>query len=358
MSYNGSGTFNINTSGQPVVTGTVISSTAFNALTADLGTGLSTAITKDGQTTTTAKIPFAQGMSAAVASNFAAGTVAAPGIYLSTDTGTGLYRIGANNDGFAINGAKVLDIASTGLAVTGTLSATTTVAGSGGASTLSVPTRQVFLTGSAATYTTPANCRRIVVRMKGGGGGSAGGADSSNNATSGGTGGTTTFNSINANGGAASTFGSGAAALVGGAGGTAGSGAASLRISGAPGSPAHSYYATATNVNVFGGAGGGTGGGKTSSAAVSSGAGNIGVANSGGGASGGAPTNNVAFASASAVGIAGGGGEGEYAEVTISTPAATYTYTVGAGGTAGAAGTNGGAGAVGGSGFICVDEYY
>ena len=58
MSYNGSGTFNINSSGQPVVTGTVISSTAFNALTADLATGLSTAITKDGQTTPTNNIPM------------------------------------------------------------------------------------------------------------------------------------------------------------------------------------------------------------------------------------------------------------------------------------------------------------
>ena len=62
MSYNGSGTFLINTSGQPVVTGTPISSTVFNALTADLATGLSTAITKDGQTATTARIPFAQGI--------------------------------------------------------------------------------------------------------------------------------------------------------------------------------------------------------------------------------------------------------------------------------------------------------
>jgi len=62
MSYNGSGTFQINTTGQPVVTGTVISSTAFNALTADLATGLSTAITKDCQTATTARIPFAQGI--------------------------------------------------------------------------------------------------------------------------------------------------------------------------------------------------------------------------------------------------------------------------------------------------------
>jgi hypothetical protein len=58
MSYNGSGTFLINTAGQPVVSGTTVSSTAFNALTADLATGLSTAITKDGQTTVTANIPM------------------------------------------------------------------------------------------------------------------------------------------------------------------------------------------------------------------------------------------------------------------------------------------------------------
>jgi hypothetical protein len=58
MSYNGSGTFVINSTGQPVVTGTVISSTAFNALTADLATGLSTALTKDGQTTPTANLPM------------------------------------------------------------------------------------------------------------------------------------------------------------------------------------------------------------------------------------------------------------------------------------------------------------
>jgi len=69
MSYNGSGTFQINTSGQPVVAGTVISSTAFNALTADLATGLSTAITKDGQTTTTARIPFAQGINSSLATD-------------------------------------------------------------------------------------------------------------------------------------------------------------------------------------------------------------------------------------------------------------------------------------------------
>jgi len=58
MSFNGSGTFVINSAGQPVVANTVISATVFNALTSDLATGLSTCITKDGQTTVTANIPF------------------------------------------------------------------------------------------------------------------------------------------------------------------------------------------------------------------------------------------------------------------------------------------------------------
>lgn len=58
MSYNGAGVFDINTAGQPVVAGTLIDETVFNNLTADIGTGLSTAITKDGQTTVTANIPM------------------------------------------------------------------------------------------------------------------------------------------------------------------------------------------------------------------------------------------------------------------------------------------------------------
>ena len=79
MSYNGSGTFNINSAGQPVVTGTVITSTAFNALTADLATGLSTAITKDGQTTPTANIP----MGTYKITGLGAGTVATDAVRLS-----------------------------------------------------------------------------------------------------------------------------------------------------------------------------------------------------------------------------------------------------------------------------------
>jgi len=79
MSYNGSGTFNINSAGQPVVSGTVISSTAFNALTSDLATGLSTALTKDGQTTPTANIT----LGGYKITNLAAATLAADAVRFS-----------------------------------------------------------------------------------------------------------------------------------------------------------------------------------------------------------------------------------------------------------------------------------
>ena len=58
MPYNGSGSFAVYTPGTPYVTGTVISSTVANNVNSDFATGLSTAITKDGQTTITANIPM------------------------------------------------------------------------------------------------------------------------------------------------------------------------------------------------------------------------------------------------------------------------------------------------------------
>ena len=54
----------------------------------------------------------------------AAGTVGNPALSFNTDQDTGLYHIGANNLGVAAGGAKVLDVATTGLGVTGALSAT------------------------------------------------------------------------------------------------------------------------------------------------------------------------------------------------------------------------------------------
>jgi hypothetical protein len=63
-------------------------------------------------------------LSASGQSNLDAGTVSLPGLVLESETSSGLYRIGANNHGYAISGSKVLDISSTGLAVTGAVSDT------------------------------------------------------------------------------------------------------------------------------------------------------------------------------------------------------------------------------------------
>lgn len=60
MPLNGSGGY-VLPAGQPVVSGTTITSTAQNAFTADLVSVLSNALYKDGQQTTTQSIPFAQG---------------------------------------------------------------------------------------------------------------------------------------------------------------------------------------------------------------------------------------------------------------------------------------------------------
>ena len=320
MSYNGSGTFVVNSAGQPVVTGTVISSTAFNALTADLATGLSTAITKDGQTTTTVRVPFAAGISSTLTTDATSST-----------TGSIITAGG-------ISCQKALYVG------------TTATATSFNGSTLANHTRQVFLSGTAATYTTPANVRQLVIRIKGGGGGGSG---TGTGGASGGAGGTTIFNSINANGGAAGVI---TGASAGGAGGTGGTGTASVRISGHPGNGSALQIWTSTNFVTSGGNGGGNGGGVTTLPGSTT-AGVAGVANTGGGGSGATNANNTQV-TLSGYTFGAGGGEGEYAEIIINSPSATYTYTVGAGGTAGAAGTSGAAGGAGGTGIIIVDEYY
>jgi len=58
MGWNGSGTFSITTSGNPVVTGTAISSTWANSTLSEIATGLTTCLTKDGQNTPTGNLPM------------------------------------------------------------------------------------------------------------------------------------------------------------------------------------------------------------------------------------------------------------------------------------------------------------
>jgi hypothetical protein len=200
-------------------------------------------------------------------------------------------------------------------------------------------TRQVLTVGSGATYTTPANVQQLRIRMVGGGGG-GGGHDGA-----GGNGSDSIFNSIHAGGGAGGSFGG--YATPGGIGGSNPTGTASFRVRGNGGGPSSLEGATSQ-----GGAGGGSalGGGSPGSgdAGSTSQPGTSADNNTGGGGSGCATYNSNSGA---------GGGGGEYVEIIINNPSASYLFTIGAGGTAGT-GSSGPAGGSGGSGLIIVDEYY
>jgi hypothetical protein len=211
-----------------------------------------------------------------------------------------------------------------------------------------VVTRTTYLTGSG-TYTTPANVRQLRIRMLGGGAG--GGGTSTTTFVPGNAGGDSSFNSIVAAGGHPAP-GTGANAgfdLSGGAGGTGGAGAATLRQPGGPGSVG-TLYQFANSVPAGNGGNSALGGGGLGAPGhIGAQAGANGAANTGGGGGGGANSSGNGSGGA-------GGGAGEYVELVINAPGASYSYAVGAGGSGGA-GTSA-AGGNGGSGIIIIDELY
>lgn len=209
----------------------------------------------------------------------------------------------------------------TSVAAGGGLTASPSPIVGAGTLTLRTPTVQVLTSGTGATYTTPAGVAYIHVRGCGGGGGSGSGGSP-------GTGGTTSFS--------ASTM-----SATGGAGSTGTAGTASAGGTGTNG-----------QVNYTGGAGPGTFTGVTGFFAppIPGGASFMFPATAGtpgANTCAGAPT--VSGVGSGSYGGAGAGGGGF--ERIIGSPAASYTYTIGAGGTAGTGGT------AGGSGVIIVWEY-
>jgi hypothetical protein len=110
-------------------------------------TGLAVTGTLSATTTVTATTLFFSGD----------GTVGDPTYSFVSDTDSGIYRIGANNIGVALAGAKVLDIAVGSLGVTGnvqtstgfghTYSGTITVSGAGTPQTLNTYAGTVTMTG-------------------------------------------------------------------------------------------------------------------------------------------------------------------------------------------------------------------
>jgi hypothetical protein len=100
----------------PYTAGSVISSSVINARLADIENELTNSVDKGGRTVMTAPLPLSNG------------TFALPSLTFGTDADTGIYRIGANNLGVTAGGGKVLDVATTGLGVTGTLAVSSTTA--------------------------------------------------------------------------------------------------------------------------------------------------------------------------------------------------------------------------------------
>jgi hypothetical protein len=193
-------------------------------------------------------------------------------------------------------------------------------------------------TSGSGTYTVPANVKSLHVRMVGAGGG-GGGTNSSNANSNGVDGGDTTFGSWEAKGG--DGYPNSTNGASGGTGGASGTGTLLQRTDGNGACPNHGgtvYGSSAGAPGPWGGAG--TGGNTTS--------GGNGAANSGAGG-GGAGTNSTSGLNP------GGGGAGEYVEFLITSPAASYSYAVGAGGAGGGGGLNGG---TGGSGVIIIEERY
>lgn len=93
---------------------TPIASAAMNSDLADVASAITGSVAADGQTTITGALKGANG------------SVGSPAYSFATDLDTGAYRIGANNYGIAAGGSKIVDIATTGMTITGTLSSTGT----------------------------------------------------------------------------------------------------------------------------------------------------------------------------------------------------------------------------------------
>jgi hypothetical protein len=126
MPFNGAGVYSPPGADFPAVTQTVISSTKYNNVINDIATGLSLCLTKDGQQVATANIPFGGFRATNVGITAVAGSAATPAINVS-DAATGLYRSAASELAVSIAGVQRGRFDATGLIVTGTVNASTSV---------------------------------------------------------------------------------------------------------------------------------------------------------------------------------------------------------------------------------------
>jgi len=123
-----------------------ITASRFDTEDSGFATGLSTCITKDGQQTTTASIPFAVGI------NVNQGSVSSPSIAITGDLSTGFYQTTSGEIRFASEGVNTATLNATGLVTTQFTQTTNTSTGSSNAYVVAVTGTPTLAVGSTFQF--------------------------------------------------------------------------------------------------------------------------------------------------------------------------------------------------------------
>jgi hypothetical protein len=152
MSRNGTGTYTL-PAGNPVVTGTTISSTWANNTLNDIATALTQSLAKDGQTTPTANIPMGSFKLTGLGAPTTAGDALAYGSPMGAISGTtGTFSGAVSGTTGTFSGA----LTGSSLALSGNAqTASVTATQAAGAITLDCNLSNVFATTLTASITTP-----------------------------------------------------------------------------------------------------------------------------------------------------------------------------------------------------------
>jgi hypothetical protein len=110
MPRNPSGIYSL-PSGNPVVSGTLIEASWANNTLSDLANSMTDSLSRSGEGGMTAPLRLSDG------------SLSTPGMAFSSETSTGFYRAGSGDVRLAITGSQLVQFLGTGVAITGTLSA-------------------------------------------------------------------------------------------------------------------------------------------------------------------------------------------------------------------------------------------